>query len=321
MTSNLLIMSALASDEQTSQGVHTVGMLMESALRSMKEEGMRPRCGCQTVVQRIGEKMPEKQQLMIDKILEYNSTKPATGSTSFLLYGKPGSGKSHMIASARRPIFIHSFDLGGTDIAPIQKGIKEGWIVVEHFEDEDPLDPKIWNEWSHRFADELTSGFFENFGTYAIDSMTNWVNAALYQRAKEAGRIGNSPQQQDWGIAANAVVNGLVRAIGKTPCDVILTAHVDKFEDQVTGRVMTDISVYKTLRKNIPVHIDEIYYMEAKNTAQGTAFTAFTKVHGSYYARSRRDELLSLEEEPNIKELLKKMGRKWEDAPALKLGG
>ncbi len=262
---------------------------------------------------------PLSKEDILREIEEFNSSRTSTKSTAFLIYGKPRTGKSHLLTTARRPILIHSFDLGGVSIPPIQKGVEEGWIIVEHFEEEDPTNPSEYKRWIDRFERELYSKFFDNFGTFCIDSITSWVNCALYARAKVSGREAAAPYQQDYLIAANRIMRGVMLSAGSTPCDIILTAHVDKTQDEVTGRVETNISVFKTLRKNIPAVIGEIYYMSAKSVSGGMERRLLTRTKGDYYAGSRigGDNLLDEYEEPNIKDILKKLDRNAEDMPKL----
>ena len=99
-----------------------------------------------------------------------------------LLLGDKGAGKTTFLATAPRPILIHSFDPGGTE--SIQDFIDAGGVFVDtQFERDNLQHPTAYLAWEREFNRLGHSGLFENIGTYAIDSLTTFSTAATFRAA------------------------------------------------------------------------------------------------------------------------------------------
>ena len=112
------------------------------------------------------------------KLRDIYKTSKHSHTTNFLIYGGVGSGKTYSLRTARAPVLVHSFDPGGSSV--LEKEIKNGRIIVDtRFEIENPANPSAFRLWDAEFHRLLRIGFFEHLGTYAIDSITTWGQAAL----------------------------------------------------------------------------------------------------------------------------------------------
>jgi hypothetical protein len=110
-----------------------------------------------------------------------------------LVLGEMGTGKTHMLKTARRPIHVDSFDPGGTK--HLQKEIAEGWIIVDtRYEAEDVFKPFAYDLWLKEMERRKNMGYFEALGTYALDSLSTFQEAVMNRVLKNAGIPAKAPR-------------------------------------------------------------------------------------------------------------------------------
>jgi len=260
---------------------------------------------------------------------------PQRGNFNALISGKYGSGKTYLIGTAPKPIFIDCFDPGG--MITLERGIEAGDIYADtRWEDEDPMDPSVYLEWAKEFNRRGKSGFFNEIATYAIDSLTTWQKAILNHVMHKAGMAGEepswgSPHDQTWGPQKRHIRNN-IRKILKLPCNVIMTAHLmPKYKEVGTGKnkqrilVGHDINTTGALRDELPSQFAEVYVMQTKKVQpsdscpSGIAYNILTQSTGLYDARSRlaaNGNILAAEA-PDLKGILRKAGYPTEDRVAV----
>jgi hypothetical protein len=137
---------------------------------------------------------------------------------------------------------------------------------------------------------------------------------------KLANRAGEVPMhRRDYNPTKTIVVNKIKKLMSLS-CDFFLLAHLKELED-----TMTDIkgNIIKTYRYRlnitgnalltIPLQFDELYVLLGEGSPVRRKM--LIESQGKYIARSRlkSNGKLSSIEEPNIKNLLKKIGLDWED--------
>lgn len=243
---------------------------------------------------------------------------PATASTSFLLYGEFGTGKTHMIRTARKPILVASFDPGGT-ITLEENGKLLPGIYVERYESDRMKRPEEYINWEKKLEARLKKGFFQNLGTYVIDSFTTWSEAAMNEivaREVRSGkaRYNNIPAIQDYQRLL-MVTRDVMKAILGAGCDFILTAHMELETDPTEG-TSGRIHAFKSMKSALPLLFSEVYVNQAKRTSKGTEYSVITANTGRYIGRTRMGSgKFDIEEKPDIKYLLNKAGRRAEDLP------
>lgn len=240
---------------------------------------------------------------------------PGANKVNFLLYGDMGTGKTTMaVDTCRKPCLLHSFDPGGADsVNPAL--IKSGAVLVDNrFERDDPKKPTAFELWDKEFERLLNGGFFNNIATYVLDSSTTWSSAAMYAVLKRAGRTAGVPQQNDY-LPQMTMLENAVKVLCSLPCDVILTAHQKADKDEITGKISATPLLTGKLTQRIPLLFNEIYHMVAKETSKGTEYRVQTQACSTYMARTRMGRRGTFEkfEEPDIKYLLKKGGKNYED--------
>lgn len=121
------------------------------------------------------------------------------------------------------------------------------------------------------FPDDRTGktfGAVDSWGVdkiFVIDSLSELANA--YMKAT----IGNKPtaSQPDYGVAQNSLMNFLRLCTQGLACTFVMTAHVDRQTDELTGtaKIMTK-AIGKAMAADIPQLFSDVIY----TVREGTAF-------------------------------------------------
>ena len=241
---------------------------------------------------------------------------------NFLIYGDFGTGKTQTLATAPKPIFIDSFDPGGTKTAALQPLIESGDIIVENkWETDSWKKPFAFREWEKEIEARKKDDFFSHIGTYALDSVTKWADSMMFAILKSGtagtSRVGKTPEQQDYLAQQFTSVDWLGVLMG-LPCHVIVTGHIGLTRDEVTGGMESGLMLAGKNSEKVPLVFDEKYVTRTITKSSGTTYELLVKNEGRYKAETRIGGIkFNPIEEPNIKALLKKAGKSWEDRPSL----
>lgn len=260
-------------------------------------------------------------------IRERYAADPRSTSFNCVLYGGLGTGKTYSLRTAVAPVYVMSFDPGGSKVLAQRianhkypdVSISSGNILVDsRFEVEDPKRPGAFELWDKEYEVLKRSGFFDNVGTFVVDSMTTWAQCALNLVLKKAGRAGGVPQQNDW-FPQMILLENAIRDFISLPCNCILIGHDASTKDEVTGKVFKDLMITGKLVRRIPLLFDEIYFATTKQTSKGVDYFFATQATSTYQARSRLGAggLLEELEQPDFKSIMRKVGLSAEDKPAL----
>ncbi len=253
--------------------------------------------------------------------IAYNAHKESAKTQRFKLleYGRTGTGKTRIFKTARRPVFICSFDPGGYKTL-IDEIDGRTFLVDSRFESEDPWHPKAWALFDKVFHELKASGFFSMVGTFGLDSLTTMAQTALNWVMAKDKRAGTTPFQQDW-YPQMVLVENFLHEMLDLPCDCILTAHPDVMKDDVTGKTFATPMITGKLKGRIPLLFDEVYYADAVESSKGTEWHLITRKTSMYDARTRlgREGRFDLREKPDIKYLLEKAGYDYHDLPPLEI--
>lgn len=250
-------------------------------------------------------------------------------SFNLLLMGDHGTGKTWSMRTARRPVWIDSFDAGGS--VSVRDCVEEGWMFVKRFEDENIYSPHVFRDWEAHFINLYNGGFFEHVGTYVLDSVTTWSEALLTEVMNATGRVPDRdrlyldhrsnqrkgqldkmpiPEQRDYMVQMKTMTQ-LLALMTALPCDFVCIAHMHKTQDEATGKMEYSPLITGKLAQRFPLFFDEVYVATADNA--GNYFYQ-TQNDGKSPARSRLSNLgqlperIKISDKSGIKSILKTVG-------------
>lgn len=259
---------------------------------------------------------------IVDDIINKNRVRlPHQDTVSWLLAGDFGTGKTFTCSTARTPILFYMFDPGGADLPRIRRMEDAGTaLVIRDFEQDDPKKPTAFDGWQKMHFQFKKEGVYERFGTVVIDNLTTFSRAAQNFALSVQGRAGGTMQLQDWGIFLQAISGG-IKDCCSLPCDFILTSHLDMQRDDVTGSLVTSLSVSGQSAKVLPTFFSEVYITDTiipNGSDKSVDYRVITRPYGRYRARTRiGSETFSLFEIPDLSALRAKAGRAIENKPSL----
>ena len=273
--------------------------------------------------------MPYDYKNELKKVTDYYKGDSLQKRFSALVCSGIGSGKTYALSTARKPVHIDSFDPGGTKC--LKPWIDKGEIIVDtEFENEDPFNPTAFALWKKKVDLRFQIGYFDHFGTFAIDSATKWMDAAMNAQLSLKGRTGEAPQRNHDYVPVKIDMQNYISKLMRLSCDFILNGHFKEDTEVLSVDTKTGIEKKKTQFRfltigkaavTIPLQFDEIYVLETKETSKGYDRYFITEAQGQYIARSRlkSNGKLDVREPADYKALLKKIGLDWQDKPKLEL--
>jgi len=249
--------------------------------------------------------------------------KPPTLSPtlSILLQGEPGTGKTRLVSTAPLPILIYSFDPKGTVVlhSQVPELLESGMIQYIPYWGEESKNPTQYDIWEKDWEEHINSGYLNQFGTVVIDSFTTWMNAAgnkwlQFKNKKRPGKETDNLALGDY-LGLYNLTKTMVNRTSGCDCNFILIAHLEAEKDELLGTIRYVLSTYKSLKQEIPPLFTEKWVMTKKPGPQGVDYSILTNNQGLYTA-STQLKGLKINEEPNIKNLMKKAGLPAQDKPA-----
>lgn len=267
---------------------------------------------------------------------QYKAIMSTENNVTALIMSEPGVGKTTFLSTCRKPILIDHFDPKGTTVIKdlIEQG--NGDIVVRPWWDM----TTAYKEWSEQFTKDIASGYLSYFGTYAMDTITGFSDAVVFDVTESKGRQDNVPLSTVKGELVGADYNFIKARIQNTVklalaqrCDVVMTAHLIKYQDAKNVTHIDLVAIGK-LKVIIPSLFTEkwVMYVDPSNRSRWILvdrygnYDASTQIGVKYSKEGEREIVLGIQdgqgkrtvfEYPNMKHILKKCGLSDEDKPSL----
>ena len=253
---------------------------------------------------------------------ELNAGKPAQESFNILLYGPVGTGKSTILSTCRQPVYIASFDPGGTKLPVLEQMEKDGLAFLDtEYELEDMKRPKALAAFEKTYDKMEREGVFDSIGTFAIDSLTTFGDALMNYILKRENRAGTTPQIQDY-LVQQTMLQQMFRKMCALPCDFVVTGHISTDKDEVTGRMVTSLLIPGKAAAKVPVLFDEVLISTVEmDSKRQPSFSVRLVGDAKYKTSTRRFSGKNFEpfEKPDIMELRAKAGKPAKHLEPLKL--
>lgn len=242
-----------------------------------------------------------------------------------MILGTKGCGKTTVWATARRPIIAAMFDPGGAK--SIRSEISKGGIHIMSYEGESWKRPREYAQWEVDYMKLETDGVFNQIGTYVIDSASTWIQAMMncivskQMTERKKDRPNFLPAIGDYNVALYTMID-IIKRISNQSCDFILTGHMVKEVDHLTGGFVMTLKAFPCFQIDMPLLFDEFYIMADNGVANdqgGIINQLLTGKKGIREASTRigAGGKFDLYEKPNIKSLLKKAGLPFQDKEIL----
>ena len=241
-------------------------------------------------------------------------------TVNLMLYGDSGTGKSHFLSTCRCPLYVFSFDPGGTKLPPLQQMVLDGRAILDtQYELENMQNPTAFNLFD-KTCDELDkNNVWGEVATVAIDSLTTMEQAVMYQILKKAGRPGTTPQQADY-MTCQGLVTQIIKKFCSLPCDFVLIGHIKTERDELSGKISSYLMVAGQLAVKVPILMDEVLVSDVVNDGKKTKYIIHTQNDGKLKASTRRfGSGFESVEVPDMKYLRKKAGMSIDDLPNLEV--
>ena len=256
--------------------------------------------------------MLESSMKSFEEITKTYSTLNANDNRTIILMGESGVGKTKFLETCRKPVLLDCFDPGGYKV--LRDAITRKEVFVRDYSTDSYKTPHEFTKWEQQVMRDMASGLFNDLGTYCIDSLTTFLHSLSYQTSRSQKRADGVLAIQDYNIIYNTI-RDIVKNLSSYGCDFIMTAHIENEKDDIIGIVRSRIKTFKSLKVEIPLLFDEKWVMESEDSSTGVRRFITTRNSGRIMASSRADAngKWDLKEEPDLKKMFMKLGRKLED--------
>jgi len=238
----------------------------------------------------------------IQKLRTMYQEDPRRDTTTVLLCGEFGTGKTRFAKTCPAPVLVHCFDPRGEQT--LKAAIEEGRVIVDNrYEYYKSIGRRVYKDWTMEMERLSKGEFFTNIGTLVIDSFSTFSVALL---EAEGG---------DW-QAWSEEIRRIVSELNSLPCNIVLTSHIEIIKDEVTGKAQAHMYTPGRVKYWVPGLFSEVYVLQALGGGASIKYTLLTRNNGFYRARTRIGaDIFDFEEVPDMKVLLKKAGYPYEDKP------
>ena len=259
----------------------------------------------------------------------YKDQYKTAASTSYwhgLVVSVKGVGKTYLIKTMPKPVFVFSFDPGGTDTLIKEK--KEGSVIIETYETDDFSKPHAYMNFQKDINEMGSTGFLKEFASVCFDSLTLLQSIMVSHLMKVNGRLGpttglmnpteHGMRIQDWGTILT-LMRMHITQLHSLPCHTLMTGHVEKKLDEIKGGFVRQLSLGGASKNHIPYMTSEVYYLLKQDRDKGDLKKGsrylLTEGDGDYEATSRLAVTGKIKqyEEPNLRRLMKNVGLEADD--------
>lgn len=244
----------------------------------------------------------------IADIMKYYEQDATQDKANILLLGPIGHGKTTALATMPGPILIFSFDPSGTKSISSKLYTNGGNVVpaTQYEKLSEDTATQLLNSFERQVKSMVKSGEITKFKTVCIDSYTFMSKMyEWHQGMKDQSKNGKLPTQNDYGHIIRYIQNILI-TLCNAPVHFVLTGHLGKEKDEMTGGMVYQLVAYPSLRTVLPAMFDYCWVVQKRIAQDKTEVVLVT--NSALYATKKRTENLADLEWPNLKTVLEKIG-------------
>ena len=220
---------------------------------------------------------------------------------NILVYGAPGSGKTHLAAeiASKRMTLLYDIDLGASTINKFPKEIKDNLVILQHTEFADLnkiyqmlLKNNTAEKWNQFFAkNRIDIKIDRPFEVIILDSiselqrhMERELSATTLSDKMSSIQNIKPLRIQDWGAVSDLTESVVADAFGRLPLVFVATAHEQMVENENMEEVFGTPKLRGKLAFDIGKHFDLMGRLTTAKTGQRVLYT---KPEKKWQAKSR----------------------------------
>ena len=220
---------------------------------------------------------------------------------NILVYGAPGSGKTHLAAeiASKRMTLLYDIDLGASTINKFPKEIKDNLVILQHTEFTDLnkiyqmlLKNNTAEKWNQFFAqNKIDIKIDRPFEVVILDSiselqrhMERELSATTLSDKMSSIQNIKPLRIQDWGAVSDLTESVVADAFGRLPLVFVATAHEQMIENENMEEVFGTPKLRGKLAFDIGKHFDLMGRLTTAKTGQRVLYT---KPEKKWQAKSR----------------------------------
>lgn len=235
-----------------------------------------------------------------------------------LIYGAPGSGKTHLAAeiAKEKMTLLYDIDLGASTVNKFPQEIKDNLVILQHTEFADLnkiyqmlLNNNTAEKWNQFFAkNKINVKIDKPFEAVILDSLSELQRQmerelSAVTLADKMSSIQNiKPLRiQDWGAISDLTESVVADAFGRLPLIFVATAHEQMIENENMDEVFGTPKLRGKLAFDIGKHFDLMGRLTTAKTGQRVLYT---KPEKRWQAKSR-EKVDGIIVNPNLNTIIK----------------
>jgi energy-coupling factor transporter ATP-binding protein EcfA2 len=223
------------------------------------------------------------------------------GTHNILLVGDTGSGKTTQILTLPGKVWVYAFDPNsfttlrlykdertdtldgeewlpdGLELDATLKGFNKG-----HKPDDRPasiIEPRTYVDWLTSFTERAQGDFFDDYDWVVFDSITFLQRAIFDRNAWLNNRYGKIEELGDYRIVGSKI-SDLFRSISSEPKNILVTGHIDVWQDELSKKVTTQLSLAGSAKKQVPLVMTNIWLAKAASEGEKIKHVIQTRPEG-----------------------------------------